>query len=140
MVALMADCLTGEPRGVHRTALLPDGSGKAAPGKMMLGLARGAAVRLYEIEAPFGLAVAAGIETALATDFRPIWACLTAGGIKALPVVPGPDALIILADNDASGTGERAAEACAARWHDAGVEVTIRMPTKVGCDYATEAT
>jgi len=138
MVALMTDAETGEPRGVHRTALLPSGSGKAAPGKMMLGNAKGSVVRLYDHEHPFGLGIAEGIETALATAFRPMWACLTAGGIAGLPVLPGVDALTIFADHDASGAGEKAADACAARWFAADVEVTIRMPIEVGVDYATQ--
>src|SRR3954469_20354267 len=46
MVGLMTDVVTGEPCGVHRTALLPGGSGKASPGKQMLGRASGAVVRL----------------------------------------------------------------------------------------------
>jgi hypothetical protein len=50
---------------VHRTYLLPDGSGKAAidPDKMMLGAVAGGAVRLTD--GPGGLVVAEGIETAL---------------------------------------------------------------------------
>lgn len=136
MIAMMTDAITGEPCGVHRTFL--DADGRKVDRKMK-GRAKGAVVRLYEHEAPFGLAVAEGIETALATDFRPIWACLTAGGISALPVLGAIEALTIFADNDVSGTGERAAEACASRWFNAGVEVTIRMPIAVGTDYATRS-
>nr|WP_255607903.1 toprim domain-containing protein [Ancylobacter sp. Lp-2] len=83
-----------------------------------------------------GLAIAEGIETALATPFRPILACLVANNLAAFPVLGGIEALTIFADNDASGTGERAALTCAERWHAAGVEVTVRMMDAVGVDYA----
>jgi hypothetical protein len=83
-----------------------------------------------------GLAIAEGIETALAAPFRPIWACLSAGNLARLPVLAGIEALTIFADNDASGTGERDAFACAEQWHAAGKEVTIRMIDQVGADYA----
>ncbi|ADH89262.1 virulence-associated protein E [Ancylobacter novellus DSM 506] len=137
MVAVMTDIITGEPCGVHRTALLPDGSGKAGPGRMMLGRANGAVVRLSADDSvTTGLAIAEGIETALAAPFRPVWACLSAGTMAAFPVLPGIEALTVFADNDASGTGERAANECGARWHAAGREVTIVAPASVGTDMA----
>ena len=50
MVALIQRASDGEPMGVHRTFLAPDGSGKATldPAKMMLGYARGSVARLAE--------------------------------------------------------------------------------------------
>lgn len=135
MVALMTDTKTGEPRGVHRTALLPDGSGKALPGKMMLGVAMGAVVRLTPgEEVAYGLAVTEGIETALAVSFRPIWACMTAGNMADFPVLSGIEALTIFADRDHAGM--TAANDCGRRWHAAGVEVTISAPPVVGADFA----
>ena len=140
MVALMSDAATAEPRGVHRTALLPDGSGKAAPGKMMLGAAKGAVVRLSADEdVARGLGIAEGIETALAVEFRPIWACMSAGNVRAFPVLGGIEALTIFADNDASGAGLDAARECARRWHAEDHEVTIEIPVEVGVDFATIA-
>lgn len=137
MVASITDIITAEPCGIHRTALLPDGSGKAEPGKMMLGRARGGVVRLSADDAvTTGLAIAEGIETALAAPFRPVWACLSAGTMERFPVLAGIGALTIYADNDASGTGERAAMACAERWHGAGREVAVRMLDAIGVDYA----
>jgi putative DNA primase/helicase len=139
LVALMTGAVNGEPRGVHRTALLPDGSGKATPGKMMLGAAKGAVVRLSADEdVTESLAIAEGIETALAVDFRPVWACMSAGSIESFPVLPGIEALTIFADNDVSGTGLKAARKCANRWHTGGHEVTIIIPTETGVDFATQ--
>jgi hypothetical protein len=90
MVALMSDPLTGDPRGIHRTFLLPDGSGKAdiPEPKMMLGDA--GVVRLYEPETA-GLGLAEGIETALAVaqcvGWGPVWAAGTAGAIGRFPLL-----------------------------------------------------
>lgn len=146
IVALMTDALTGEAVGVHRTALRPDGLGKAdmpALGnpKKMLGPARGAVVRLTpDDEVTVGLHIAEGIETALRgadMGFRPIWSALSAGGIARLPVLPAIGALTILADNDANGTGQTAARECAERWTEAGREARIMVPPTVG-DFADQ--
>ncbi|WP_287364752.1 toprim domain-containing protein [Mesorhizobium sp.] len=134
MVAMMTDAITGEPCGVHRT--LFDADGRKMDRKM-LGRAKGAVVRLSADEdISAGLAVAEGIETALATGFAPIWACLSAGTMRNFPVLSGIEALTIFADNDASGTGFAAANECGRRWHAAGREVTITAPSDVGTDFA----
>lgn len=132
MVALMTDPATGEPCGVHRTFLSRDGSGKAPgplPAKMMAG--RAGIIRLVpDEEVTIGLGIAEGIETSLAVmqgfGWRPVWAAATAGAIRTFPVLPGIEALTIFADPD--GAGMEAAEACAARWAEAGREVRIAAP------------
>ncbi|MBZ9815054.1 toprim domain-containing protein [Mesorhizobium sp. CA7] len=126
MVALMTDAVTGEPCGVHRTFLEADGR---KVDRKMLGRARGAVVRLSSDEdASTGLAIAEGIETALAVPFRPVWACLSAGSMAVLPVLTGIESLTIFADQDK--TGLHAANVCGERWHAAGVEVTMAAPLK----------
>jgi len=90
-------------------------------------------------EVTFGLAITEGVETALASPFRPIWACLNAGNMERFPVLPGVEALTIFADNDASGTGQRAANQCGRRWHEAGREVAITISDVTGRDMADEA-
>jgi hypothetical protein len=147
LVALMTDAMTGEAVGVLRTALRPDGRGKAdMPGlgnaKKMLGTARGAVVRLTpDDEVTTGLHVAEGIETALRCalmGLRPIWAALSAGGIARMLVLRGIEALTILADHDANGTGQNAARECATRWTEAGCEVRIILPPTLGSDFADQ--
>jgi len=135
MAALVTDPVTGEPRTIQFT-FLDDAASKL--GRLFLkGHSSVGVVRLSADDAvTTGLAIAEGIETALAAPFRPIWACLVANNMLALPVLPGIEALTIFADNDASGTGERAAMACAERWHAAGCEVIVRMVDAVGVDYA----
>ncbi|WP_292414661.1 toprim domain-containing protein [Mesorhizobium sp.] len=135
MVALITDIITGEPQGIHRTFLDRDGR---KIDRRMLGPAGGGVVRLSSDEdVTLGLAIAEGIETALAVPSRPVWACLSAGTMRRFPVISGIHALTVFADNDASGTGQKAARDCAERWHAAGREVTIRIPTGTGTDYAT---
>ncbi|QYO75324.1 DUF7146 domain-containing protein [Devosia salina] len=135
MLGLMTDILTNEPTGIHRTALLADGSGKAAPGKQMMGRAKYAVVRLSPDETvTHGLAVAEGIETALAALFRPIWACLSAGTMSAFPALSGIESVTIFADHDPAGV--KAANDCGKRWHEAGREVHMVMPAQAGSDMA----
>ncbi|MES0171282.1 toprim domain-containing protein [Mesorhizobium sp. M0006] len=143
MLAAMVDIPTNEFCGVHRTALKPDGRGKAeVPGlgnpKKMLGRAAGACVKLSADEnVSIGLHVSEGIETALACmamGFRPMWVALSAGGIAKFPVLAGVEALTVFTDHDASGIA--AAAECASRWDGAGKDVTRIIPALKGTDFA----
>jgi hypothetical protein len=138
MVAAMRCIHTDKFTGVHRTALRADGSGKAdvpslGDPKRMLGIAKGSAIKLSPDETvEVGLGICEGIEDGLAiigAEWRPIWACGSAGGIRDFPVLSGIEALTIFADHDVNAIGQKAAHACAVRWCDAGREVAIRIPT-----------
>lgn len=136
MIALLTDASTGEPRGIHRTFLRPDGSGKAdGQSKMMLG--NGGVVRLVPDEnVTTGLGIAEGIETAMSAmqiaGWVPVWAATSAGAISTFPVLDGIECLTIFSDADQAG--EKAARACTERWTEAGREVTVhRAPA--GCDW-----
>jgi putative DNA primase/helicase len=133
MVALMTDAATGEPCGLHRTYLLPDGSDRLrdAKGKAMLGNA--GIIRLTPDEdITAGLGLAEGIETALAVmqgfGWRPVWAATSAGAMARFPILPGIEALTVFADAD--GAGLDAAQACIARWGDAGREAQLQAPPR----------
>jgi phage/plasmid primase-like uncharacterized protein len=140
VVARYTDIRTGALRGIHRRAVVPG----TTPKTMSLGPVRGAVVRLWPDEdVTQGLVIGEGIETVLAaatriehrgTLLRPAWACGTAGNLEGFPVRPGIEALTILADADASGRGQEAAERCAGRWADAVREVTILTPRDLGAD------
>ena len=136
MVALLRDARTGEPCGVHRTYLRPDGSGKVERGqqKMMLGRARGAAVMLTPFaEVTHGLGVAEGIETAasvLTRGWAPVWAAGSAGGVEAFPVLPGVECITVFADQGERGV--EAAAGCAGRWRAAGHEARVVAPRLAG--------
>ncbi|MFM0644531.1 toprim domain-containing protein, partial [Paraburkholderia bryophila] len=89
------------------------------PPRLLLGGHRkqGGVIRLWPSEAvTVGLGIAEGIETALslAWAYVPVWACIDAGNLKALPRLPGIESLVIGADNDPAGMD--AAHACAQRW------------------------
>lgn len=128
LLARMSDPLTGEPRGVVRIFVHPEGHGKAEGnlGKPMLGPA--GVVRLVPDEDVCGtLGVAEGIETALGVmqmgGWSPVWACVTAGGIARFPVLAGIECLTVFADPGKAG--EDAGAACASRWADAGREARV---------------
>ncbi|MBO6634422.1 toprim domain-containing protein [Parvibaculum sp.] len=133
VIALMTDPRTAKPLGIHRTALTREGE---KIGRKMLGPA--GVVRLSPDDAVSeGLGIAEGIETALAVEqsgWRPIWACLSAGGIARLPVLPGVDALTIFADADDAGT--RAANQCAEQWTAANAECRVVTAPRAGADWA----
>jgi hypothetical protein len=129
LVALITDTLTREPLSLHKTWVLADGR-KAELDSPRLLLAghrkRGGVIRLWPDEAvTTGLGVAEGIESALslAWAFVPVWACIDAGNLAALPVLNGIEALTIAADNDPAG--QAAAQTCATRWAAAGRAVWV---------------
>jgi phage/plasmid primase-like uncharacterized protein len=130
---------TGRLQAIHRTYLANDGKkAPVEPAKMTLCPVAGYAMHLGK--AGEKLAVTEGIETGLsvmqATGI-PTWAALCAGGIERLILPPLPLAreIVIAADHDASGVGERAAEAAATRWLAEGRRVRIAMPPQVGQDF-----
>ena len=131
---------SGAPCGLHVTALKSDGSGKADlrnGSRRMLGDVAGGAVRLAPIGADQVLAVAEGLETALA--FRqlsgtPTWAALSAGGVGAFNPPPGLKRLIVAADADDKGM--TAARALAERARSR-TEVVI-LPAPAGTDWCDQ--
>jgi hypothetical protein len=129
MVALFRDIVTGEPCGIHRTALTTDG-GKID--KKMLGRAGGAAIMLSKsAEVTHGLGIAEGIETALSvlnTGWAPVWAIGSAGCIAAFPILDGLDALTVFADADEAGL--EAARAVARRYSDHGRDGYVQIPPR----------
>lgn len=119
----------GDRVAVHRTYLGEGGAGKAPvePAKASLGPVSGGAVRL----APAGevLGMAEGIETALSAmqlSDLPTWACISAGGLRAVIVPPGVRRVIIFADRDKPGAA--AARDARDRLSGEGREVTVLFP------------
>jgi hypothetical protein len=138
VIGRYTDAITGEPRGIRRRPI----NGEQA---RTLGPMGGCVIRLWpDEEVTQGLCLAEGVETALyaatrivvrGTFLRPIWAAGSAGNMETFPVLPGIDALTLLVDNDESGTGQKAARACADRWGRAEREVILRTPKQVGADF-----
>lgn len=128
------------PTAIHRTFISAGGSGKAAiePNKASLGPVAGGAVRLAQARAGQWLLVAEGLETTLSVMHAcalPGWAALSAGGIKSLVLPPSVNMVVICADNDANGVGQRAANAAAERFLAEGRRVRIALPPISGLDF-----
>ncbi|MFL9827542.1 toprim domain-containing protein [Rhodoplanes sp. SY1] len=143
MVALVRNIRTDAPQAIHRTAIAADGSKGEVEGKSRLafGPTAGGAIKLDPDDAvTLALAVGEGIESTLSLRLlpevgaTPAWALLDAGHLEACPVLAGIESLFVAVDHDASGRGERAAEAVADRWQDAGSEVRLIMPLREGYD------
>jgi len=142
MVALVEHVKDG-PVAVHCTYLKPDGIAKADLPKnkqrAFFGPVGGGAVRLGMPRAGQWFAAGEGIETVqavLTACAMPGWAALSAGGMRTLILPADATHVMILADHDLSGTGERAAHDAAARWLSEGRRVRIAMPPKPGTDMA----
>ena len=121
--------LDGGLRGLHATAL-PQRQ------RRTYGPVRGAVVRLAGMAGGV-LAVAEGIETALAyatLTGTPTWAALSSAGMKHAPF---PDALAWLAvAADFDGPGLLAAEHLERRARDAGIAVRVDLPSRHRTDWA----
>ena len=135
MVAVVTDGQSGIARAVHRTFLSEDGSAKAnvSPQRMFLGPSRGGAVRLAA--ATDQLMVGEGIETcltAMQATGRPVWAALSAAGLRTLELPGAIREVIILADGD--DPGEAAALEAANRWKAEGRVVRIARAPR-GSDF-----
>lgn len=129
MVAIVRDA-AGEPTGgIHRTYLLDDGSGKASPGKKMLGPVAGGAVQLAPMPEDGRIGVAEGIETALAAMALfgiPTMAALSADGLRRWQWPEGTRHGTIFAD--AGHAGMQAAATLADRLNVADIPSRIIAP------------
>lgn len=77
------------------------------------------------------LAVAEGIETALSVakaTKMPCWACISANGLASLEVPQGVNRVLIFADRDKSGTGQKAAQNLQERLLREGIECVVLLP------------
>jgi phage/plasmid primase-like uncharacterized protein len=141
MLAPIVD-VDGEQIGVHLTYLRRDGGGKAEVTKEYQrecrGAVRGGAIRLIPFEPDVELVLAEGLETSLAASELfglPCWSAVYAGGLCSLVLPPEVRRIVIAADNDASGVGQRNALAAYDRWAAEGRSVRIVAPPVVGDDF-----
>ncbi|NEV01363.1 DUF7146 domain-containing protein [Bradyrhizobium uaiense] len=133
MIAAFRSVVNDRLVAVHRTLLSDDGR---KLDRRMLGPAAGAAIKIdgnQDVE--YGLTICEGLETGLAgraLGFRPVWALGSAGAIGSFPLLPGIDALTILAETDDRGANARAIQNCGDRWTAAGRDVFVATPRLVG--------
>jgi putative DNA primase/helicase len=106
------------------------------PCKRSLGPIGGGAVQLAS--AAETLMISEGIETGLSAQIAcalPCWAALSTSGMSALVLPSAVLTVVILADNDPNGAGERTARTAAGRWLAEGRRVRIAMPPEPGTDF-----
>jgi hypothetical protein len=132
------DSLDGGLVAVHRTWLDRDPSGHLRRrDRALLGPVGGGSVRLGP--AAEELLIGEGIETTLAgmaATGLPGWAALSTSGLKALLLPREVRSVIICADNDDNGAGERAARTAEQRWRAEVRAVQIYISPYVGEDAA----
>lgn len=131
----------GKPSTMHRTWL--DGNGGKAPvdepKKVMAGTIKTGAIRLAPMAECLGLAE--GIETALRASVLfdvPVWAAISAGGMRDWEPPEGLRHLVVFGDNDENFTGQNAAFCLAHRLSMRGIKTDVRIPAKTGSDWADE--
>jgi hypothetical protein len=129
------DNTDGELVAVHRTFLLPDGSGKAAVDKdcqrLSLGPTRGGIVRLAPFDPDCPLIIGEGIETTLSLmQLRglPGWAGVSTSVLKYLILPAVVQRVLLAVDADRNGAGERAARTAGRRWVAEGRRVWLATP------------
>ncbi len=146
----------GELMGVHLTYLHNDSgewkkadiihpvTGNPLPNKKMQSrypsATRGACVALYPLLND-AIAVCEGIETALAVRQLfglPVWACLSAGGLRAFEIPAGLQSLYIVADHDDNQIGQNAGRDLSHRAIRDGLTVKHWLPPTAGHDALDE--
>lgn len=136
LIARMVDWAGPKVIGIHRTYLTPDGR-KAAVDPVRMTYGEVAAVRLGGVQERLG--IAEGIETAICAGKRfgiPVWAAISANGMKAWEPPAEVRSVLICADNDANFTGQEAAYALAKRLVLKGIDAEVCIPQLVGTDWA----
>jgi hypothetical protein len=126
----------GGLQGLHLTILEPDGRGRREKRLAKGSRPKGGAIRLYPLEAGQPLALAEGIETALAVREAtgwPAWATIAAPFMKEVVLPPEVKEVIIAADHDKAGL--EAARALARKLLREGKRVRLAVPPVEGEDW-----
>jgi phage/plasmid primase-like uncharacterized protein len=122
--------------GLHLTLLEPDGRGRKGKRLARGSKPRGGAIRLFPLEEGQPLALAEGIETALAVREAtgwPVWATTAALFMKEVIVPPEVEQVLIAADHDRAGID--AAHALARKLLKEGRRVRVAVPPEEGDDW-----
>jgi putative DNA primase/helicase len=122
--------------GLHLTFLEPDGRGRKEKKLARGSKPRGGAIRLYPLEEGQPLALAEGIETALAVREAtgwPVWATIAAPFMKEVVVPHEVKEVVVCADHDRAGL--EAAHALARKLIREGRRVRVAVPPEEGEDW-----
>ena len=126
----------GDLRAVHRTYIARVGKAPVREPKKLLGkIGDGAAIRLFP--ATDALAVAEGIETALAVHLMtgwPVWSLICSGGVEKFRPPACVTRLLIAGDNDLNFVGQAAAYTLARRL-SGKMRLLVALPPTVGRDW-----
>jgi putative DNA primase/helicase len=129
----------GKGASIHRTFLGADGQKAAVdPVRMMMpGFSlEGAAVRLGPLQKRIG--IAEGIETAICAGKLfglPVWAAVSANGMRVWDVPLGVESVVVCGDHDLSFTGQAAAFELARKLKAKGLTVEVMIPPIPGMDW-----
>lgn len=135
MLARVQD-VNGALTGLHLTLLTWDASARLTKRLATGSRVSGAAIQLYPLEAGKPLALAEGIETALAVHEAtgwPAWACVSATGLERVALPPEAKEVVICADHDQAGL--EAARKLAHRLLGEGRRVRLAVPPVAGKDW-----
>ena len=137
MVAKVSDS-DGRGVAIHRTYLTASGDKADLPQvKKSLGsLPPASAIRLFPADREIG--IAEGIETAISAALYfgvPVWAAISANGLKQWSPPAGIERVTIYGDNDLNGVGQSAAWNLAQRLIDSGIETKVEIPDLPGSDW-----
>jgi hypothetical protein len=141
IVAIIRYPVTGESTGgIWRTYLSDDGSAKAdmPTPKMGLGPSAGGVAMLAPMRSDGVLGIAEGAETSIAAAKIfdvPVWAGLSAGGVRGFVFPPGLKKLYIFADRGEDG--ENAAADLCRRALAGGIDASVYLPHG-GDDFADD--
>jgi len=122
--------------GLHLTTLEPDGRGRREKRLAKGSRPKGGAIRLFPLEAGKALALAEGIETALAVREAtgwPVWATVAAGFMPGVALPPEAHEVVVCPDHDKAGL--EAAKALARRLLREGRRVRMAVPPEEGEDW-----
>lgn len=133
--------LAGQVTGIQRIFLSPDGRGKAdvpAP-KRSLGLVKGGAIRLGDLDGSGTVTVCEGPEDGLSLRHMlggPVWVAAGTTFLPAMQFPPGVHSIVIGADNDPAG--QAAAHKAAQAFTERGLAVRIIRPLAWAKDFNDE--
>ncbi len=122
--------------GLHLTLLEPDGLGRKEKRLARGSKPKGGAIRLFPLEEGQPLALAEGVETALAVRVAtgwPVWATIAAPFMKEVVLPPEVKEVVVAADHDPAGID--AAKSLARRLLREGRRVRIAVPPEEGEDW-----